>query len=62
MSGITYHINTDKKACVKLMSHISSFLFEEQCGELRYAPHIVTKRLKLAAKGLADVINKSNKK
>ena len=62
MSGITISTKTDKRASLKLLNQINSFLFEEQYGELKNAPSIVTKRLKLAAKGLADVINKSKKK
>lgn len=56
--GIRYSKNTDKKECLKLINHINSFLFEQEFGELEYAPPIVIKRLKLAAKELADIVKK----
>lgn len=34
--SIKLSINTNKRATLKLINHISSFLFEQDCGELRY--------------------------
>ena len=60
--SINISCKTNKKASLKLLNHINSFLFEEQCGELNRAPEIVKKRLKLAAKGLSELIEKDIKK
>ena len=59
--GIVISTKSNKKECLKLLNHINSFLFEQEYGELKSTPPIVTKRLKLAAKGLAEVIDKSKK-
>lgn len=34
--SIKISTKTNKKATLKLISHISTFLFEEDCGELKY--------------------------
>ena len=60
--GINISCKTNKKASLRLLNQINSFLFEEQYGELNNAPLIVTKRLKLAAKGLSELIEKDRKK
>ena len=56
MAGINYSCKTNKRASLKLMNEINSFLFEQDCGELRNAPEIVRKRLRLAAKGLSEIL------
>lgn len=33
--GIRISTKTSKQATLKLVSHISSYLFEEECGEFR---------------------------
>ena len=60
--GIQISVKTNKKASLKLLNNINSFIFEQEYGELRYAPPIVIKRLRLAAKGLSELINKDVKK
>ena len=54
--GIKVSSKTNKTASLKLMNEINSFLFEQQYGELRNAPEIVKKRLRLAAKGLSSIL------
>ena len=56
--GINISGNTNKRESLKLLNQINSFLFEQQYGELSNASPIVIKRLKLAAKGLSEMINK----
>ena len=56
--GINLSAKTNKRESLKLLNSINSFLFEQQYGELKNAPPIVIKRLKLAAKGLSEIINK----
>ena len=54
--GIKVNSKTNKTASLKLMNEINSFLFEQEYGELRSAPEIVKKRLRLAVKGLASIL------
>lgn len=50
------------KAAVKLTSQIASYLFEQECDELRkYATQADIKTLKAAQKALNNIIEKGKK-
>jgi hypothetical protein len=49
---------TEAKASLKLLNHISSFLFEEEYRELRWFTEPQKRHLRDAAKALCKVINK----
>ena len=49
---------TEAKASLKLLNHISSFLFEEEYRELRWFTEPQKKHLKDVAEALCEVIDK----
>lgn len=54
---MTISCKTQAKASLKLYNQISSFLFEQECGELRNNSK-ATEALKKARKELAEIIKK----
>lgn len=55
--GINYSCNTKAKASLKLYNQISSFLFEQECEELRGNAK-AKDALMLAKKELAEIIKR----
>lgn len=55
--GINYSCNTKAKASLKLYNQISSFLFEQECEELRGNTK-AKDALMLAKKELAEIIKR----
>lgn len=53
---IKYSVNTNKKATLKILNALSSYLFEQECGELRYCKDKHLKALVEAKKALAEII------
>ena len=49
---------TEAKASLKLLNHINSFMFEEECRELKWFTESQKKHLKDAAEALCEVIDK----
>ena len=49
---------TEAKASLKLLNHINSFMFEEECRELKWFTEPQKKHLKDAAKALCKIIDK----
>lgn len=58
--GIRIHSKTNKKATVKLLNALSSYLFEELYGELRRATPKQVSSLKEAAETLKQIAYESN--
>lgn len=61
MRGINFVSTAKAKKAVKLASEIASYLFEEECGELRYANDSNIKALRAAQKALGIIAQKSSK-
>lgn len=59
MSGIRFSVNTKAKATLKLVNHLSTFLFEEEYGELKNCTTAQKKTLKDALSVLGSIISKS---
>lgn len=57
--GITYKRKTNKKATLKLMSAISSYLFEQECDELKGVGNTYINKIKEACKVLTSIVNKN---
>ena len=57
--GITYKINTNKKATLKLYNLINSYLFEQEFGELEGVSSTDINKIKEACKVLASIISKN---
>ena len=49
---------TEAKASLKMFNHINSFMFEEECRELKWFTEPQKKHLKATAKALCKVIDK----
>ena len=57
--GITYKINTNKKATLKLFNLINSYLFEQEFDELKDVRNTDINKIKEACKVLASIVNKN---
>lgn len=57
--GITIKEKTNKKATLKLMSAINSYLFEQEYDELKGVSNTDINKIKEARKVLASIINKN---
>lgn len=57
--GITYKINTNKKATLKLYNLMNSYLFEQEFGELEGISSTDINKIKEACKVLASIISKN---
>ena len=55
--GIRYHSKTKNQATLKLMEQISSFLFEQEFGELNNQP-LAKQKLKEAIESLKEIVKK----
>jgi hypothetical protein len=56
--SISLLAKTNKKATLKLVNHISSFLFEQECGELAGQKEL-TASLKAVNKKLAESLRRN---
>ena len=56
--GINYNCKTKAKASLKLFNQVSSFLFEQECDELK-GNNKAKNALIEAKKALAEIINKN---
>lgn len=56
--GLTYSCKTNAKASLKLFNQISSFLFEQEYGELK-GNNKAKEALTQARKELSDIISKN---
>ena len=57
--SITISTNTKAKATLKLYNQLTSYMFEQEYGELKYANQSNIKALKAAQKALSIIINKA---
>ena len=57
--SITTSTNTKAKATLKLYNQLTSYMFEEECGELKYANPSNIKALKAAQKVLSMIISRA---
>ena len=57
--SITISTNTKAKATLKLYNQLTSYLFEQECGELKYANPSNIKALKAAQKVLSMIISRA---
>ena len=57
--SITISTNTKAKATLKLYNQLTSYLFEQECEELKYANQSNIKTLKAAQKVLSMIINRA---
>ena len=57
--SITISTNTKAKATLKLYNQLTSYMFEEECGELKYANPSNIKALKAAQKVLSMIISRA---
>lgn len=57
--GITYKINTNKKATFKLLNLIDSYLFEQKFDELKDVSNTDINKIKETCKVLASIISKN---
>lgn len=57
--GITIKGKTNKKATLKLMNAISSYLFEQEYDELKGVSNTDINKIKEACKVLTSIINKN---
>ena len=57
--GITVSTNTKAKATLKLYNQLTSYLFEQEYGELKYANSSNIKVLKDAQEVLSMIISKA---
>ena len=59
MEAIKVSTNTKAKATLKLYNQLTSYLFEQECGELKYAYPSNIKVLKDAQKVLSMIISRA---
>ena len=59
MGAIKVSTNTKAKATLKLYNQLTSYMFEEEYGELKYANPSNIKALKAAQKALNMIINRA---
>lgn len=57
--SITVSTNTKAKATLKLYNQLTSYMFEQEYGELKYANQSNIKALKAAQKALSIIIKKA---
>ena len=57
--SITVSTNTKAKATLKLYNQLTSYLFEQECGELKYVNSSNIKVLKDAQEVLSMIISKA---
>ena len=57
--SITISTNTKAKATLKLYNQLASYMFEQECGELKYANQSNIKTLRAAQKALSMIINRA---
>ena len=57
--SITISTNTKAKATLKLYNQLTSYMFEQECEELKYANHSNIKTLRAAQKVLSMIINRA---
>ena len=57
--SITVSTNTKAKATLKLYNQLTSYLFEQECGELKYTNSSNIKVLKDAQEVLSMIISKA---
>ena len=57
--SITISTNTKAKATLKLYNQLNSYMFEQECDELKYANQSNIKALKSAQKALNMIINRA---
>lgn len=57
--SITVTTSTKAKATLKLYNQLTSYMFEQEYGELKYANQSNIKALKAAQKALSIIINKA---
>ena len=57
--SITISTNTKAKATLKLYNQLISYMFEQECDELKYANQSNIKTLRAAQKALSTIINKA---
>ena len=57
--SITISTNTKAKATLKLYNQLTSYMFEQEYDELRYANQSNIKALKAAQKALNMIINRA---
>ena len=57
--SISVSTNTKAKATLKLYNQLTSYMFEQECGELKYANQSNIKALKAAQKALSIIIKKA---
>ena len=62
MGAIKVSTSTKATATLKLYNQLTSYMFEEECDELRrYATQADIKKLKAAQKALSNIIEKGRK-
>ena len=59
MGAIKVSTNTKAKATLKLYNQLTSYMFEEEYGELKYANQSNIKALKAAQKVLSIIISRA---
>ena len=57
--SITISTNTKARATLKLYNQLNSYMFEQECDELKYANQSNIKALKAAQKALNMIINRA---
>ena len=57
--SITISTNTKAKATLKLYNQLISYMFEQECDELKYANQSNIKALRAAQKALSTIISKA---
>ena len=57
--SIAISTNTKAKATLKLYNQLNSYMFEQECDELKYANQSNIKALKSAQKALNMIINRA---
>ena len=57
--SITISTNTKAKATLKLYNQLTSYMFEQECEELKYANQSNIKTLRAAHKVLSMIINRT---
>ena len=57
--SIKVSTSTKAKATLKLYNQLTSYIFEEECGELKYANQSNIKALKAAQKVLSMIISRT---
>ena len=57
--SITISTNTKARATLKLYNQLNSYMFEQECDELKYANQSNIKALRAAQKALSTIISKA---